>query len=58
MKCVICQKGPMNGVTLYRINAKGQPGLWACDRHYGQTDGPPRSEENMAIVRVLEGKKP
>lgn len=38
MKCLFCQKGPAQGVSLFRVNAKGQPGVWACERHIGQTD--------------------
>jgi hypothetical protein len=38
MKCLFCQKGPAQGVSLFRVNAKGQPGMWACEKHVGQTD--------------------
>lgn len=38
MKCLFCQKGPQQGVSLFRVNAKGQPGVWACEAHIGQTD--------------------
>ena len=38
MKCLFCQKGVAQGVSLYRVNAKGQPGVWACAAHIGQTD--------------------
>lgn len=35
MRCVVCSKGPMdeNSTTVYRINPKGQPGLYACEEH-------------------------
>ena len=38
MRCIFCNKGPMDGVTIHRINAKGQPGVWACNKHIKQTD--------------------
>jgi hypothetical protein len=38
VNCLFCQKGPAQGVSLFRVNAKGQPGVWACERHIGQTD--------------------
>jgi len=33
MKCVICQKGPEDGVALYRQNETGVQGIWACAEH-------------------------
>jgi hypothetical protein len=30
MKCLFCNLGPADGVSVFRINAKGQPGVWAC----------------------------
>lgn len=38
MRCLFCQKGPAQGVSVYRVNAKGQPGVWACERHMKNTD--------------------
>lgn len=38
MNCLFCRKGPAQGVNLYRVNAKGQPGVWACAKHIKQTD--------------------
>lgn len=29
-KCMGCKKGPLQGVAVYRVNAKGEPGKWAC----------------------------
>lgn len=57
MKCVICQKGPEQGVTVYRINAKGQPGLWACKKHRSQTDAKPDPALDR-LIDVLEKRKP
>jgi hypothetical protein len=30
MQCEVCKKGMKEGVTLYRINRKGIPGIWRC----------------------------
>lgn len=38
MECLFCKKGPAQGVIVFRINAKDQPGVWACQKHVGQTD--------------------
>lgn len=38
MKCFFCARSPMTGDTVFRINAKGQPGIWACREHTAQTD--------------------
>lgn len=53
MRCLFCNKGPAQGVSLRRVNAKGQPGVWACDRHIGQTDAKrdPLVEEVIAALR-------
>jgi len=56
-KCCVCQKGPEEGVSLYRINEKGVPGIWACMKHLKQT-GAPVDPELDELVRVLEGKTP
>lgn len=36
LQCVICKR---KDVALFRINARGQPGLWACRKHLPQTMG-------------------
>lgn len=55
-KCCICNKGPLpsqGGVSLYRINAKGVPGIYACEKHFPQTDGAPIDPELKEIVDTL-----
>lgn len=34
----LCTVSPETGGTLSRVNAKGQPGIWACREHIKQTD--------------------
>lgn len=53
MRCLFCQKGLAEGVSLRRINAKGQPGVWACAKHIGQTDAKPDPELDR-IVDIIE----
>lgn len=53
--CLFCRKGPSDGVSIFRINAKGQPGVWACREHKKMTDAP-RDDALDNIVRVLEPK--
>lgn len=56
MRCVICSKGPQDGLTLHRINAKGQPGVWACSKHRGNTDAPPLDPALGEVIRILENR--
>jgi hypothetical protein len=32
-QCRVCGKGPMQGVTVYRMNEPGVEGIWACQDH-------------------------
>lgn len=38
-ECAVCGRGPSDGITVYRMNAKGEPGLWACNEHKDHFDG-------------------
>jgi hypothetical protein len=55
--CLFCRRGLKDGVSLFRVNAKGQPGVWACERHIGQTDAKvdPITRE---ITDIIQGRKP
>ena len=35
-----CSASMRTGASLYRINAIGQPGVWACRKHRAHTDAP------------------
>jgi hypothetical protein len=48
MKCCKCEKAAPQ-FTLYRVNAKGRPGIWACNEHRIEQD-----KELDAIVKALE----
>lgn len=51
-----CGRGLANGHAIYRINAKGVPGIWACKEHRANTDAPvdPVTDE---IVETIESAK-
>lgn len=53
MKCMICGLGMAEGVSLFRQNKKGEPGIWACRQHRMQKPDP----EVEQIVAVIEAKK-
>jgi hypothetical protein len=49
-----CNRGPTTtGSSVFRINVKGQPGIWACEEHRKNTDAPNDPELNE-IVKILE----
>ena len=54
MKCCICRKGPVEGVTVYRVNAKGVAGIWACEKHLKQTDAPPVDPEVASVCSAFD----
>ncbi len=51
-----CNRGLHNGHDVYRINATGQAGIWACRQHRKHTDAP-RDEEVDDIMDILGGRK-
>lgn len=58
MNCCICHKGPQQGVALFRVNAKGQPGIWACKPHLSQTDAPPVDSAVAQFVDLVSRAAP
>ena len=51
MKCFECERAAPQ-FTLYRINAKGRPGIWACAEHRIETDA-----ELDEIIAEIERKR-
>jgi hypothetical protein len=49
----VCHKTPSDGTNLYRQNAKGQPGVWACAAHSKPVD-----DELVRIVAHLATTTP
>ena len=56
MACVICKKGIPHVSVLHRINAKGQPGLWVCTKHRGQTDARVDPELDRIVDIIAQEK--
>lgn len=59
MKCFYprCQSAPWtNGKGLWRINATGNDGVWACDDHRRNTDAP-KDDQVEEIVAILSGER-
>lgn len=50
MRCKVCNKGPMDGVTVFRQNKKGEPGVWACEEHSKPID--PALYRDVAAVEA------
>jgi hypothetical protein len=55
MKCFhpLCTVQTPQG-TLFRVNEKGVPGIWACRIHIKQTDAKIAPEVD-SVVRAIEG---
>ena len=50
LACEVCGAKLRDGVSLYRQNAKGQPGIWRCDIHIAKEIDPVVAE----IVEIIE----
>lgn len=57
MECLFCREGPAQRVSLFRINGKGQKGVWACSKHIKQTDASVSSDVR-AITDALSPDAP
>lgn len=57
MKCFhpLCPVDPAKGGTLFRVNPKGQPAIWACRIHLKNTDATIAPEVDQ-IVKIIEKK--
>lgn len=54
MHCLFCGRGPAQGVNLFRVNAKGRLGVWACDEHIKNTD----ASVDAAVKLIAETVNP
>ena len=53
--CLFCNKGPRDGVSLFRVNPKGVvPAVWACAKHMKNTDSV-IDPEVKKLTDILEG---
>lgn len=58
MKCETCGQGPANGVSLFRLNAKGQTGRWGCEFHLPPDKQPVDDlRELVAIIESAQREK-
>lgn len=55
MKCEICGKGPaVESVTVYRVNPKGQRGVWRCWQHLSDPQKSDVDPEVKQITAIIE----
>ena len=59
MRCMICGAGIEQAGWLERVNAKGKPGLWACQPHYASArahfpDDDPRAPPPEPRFKLVE----
>jgi len=58
IRCEICGKGPMDGVTVYRANEKGVAGIWRCAKHpCVESFANQNQPECQAIEDAINGRK-
>ncbi len=55
--CVICGKGPKDGIGVFRAGPKGKPAPWACREHLPLTDGPAIHPDVGRIAEILRMEK-
>ena len=53
MKCEWCGLGPHDGITVFRVNEKGVPGIWRCEKDLDRK--PP--DDVAEIVAILESDR-
>ena len=53
MRCLFCGGTPKDGYDLYRLNDKGEAGLWVCGEHLPRTDVKPHPDV-VAIVSYIK----
>lgn len=55
MKCLFCNLGPADGVSVFRVNAKGRPGVWACAADLHKTDARIDPETRVIVDHIEQG---
>ena len=59
IRCEICGRGPAQGITVYRANAKGQKGIWRCEMHLNEAALEVAMDPAIvAIDNALNGRNP
>lgn len=54
MKCEICGQGPIDGVSLFRVNEKGVIGIWRCKTDLTHEQEADLEMEVLSIVQIIE----
>lgn len=58
MKCEICGKGPVEGVSVFRQNELGVVGIWRCTEcRKTRVDNAPIDPEVQQITNIIGGGK-
>jgi hypothetical protein len=50
IECEFCGKGPADGTSVFRVNRKGEKGIWRCRPHLDKQPDP----ETSRVVEILE----
>lgn len=54
MTCYICGLGMGEGISLFRVNEKGVPGIWVCE---DDSCNAMIDKEVLDIVHIIEGRE-
>jgi hypothetical protein len=54
MKCEICNNGPQQGVTVFRVNEKGVMGRWRCREHITNEQANKVHPEVIEIANIID----
>ncbi len=54
MKCEICNKGPAEGLTVFRVNEKGVKGIWRCRAHVTSEQADKFDPEVIFITNIID----
>lgn len=55
--CEVCGKGPAQGVSVFRANAKGVPGIWRCRAHLSSEQAEKMPDETIRLVNIIDPPK-
>jgi hypothetical protein len=52
--CEVCEKGPVHGVTVFRVNPKGVAGIWRCRAHLTSAQAERQDPETIQLVNIID----
>lgn len=58
MKCEICNRGPEDGESLFRVNEYGVKGVWRCHKDLTAEQRANLDPETVKIVDIINPPKP